>query len=227
MFEIALAGENSIIIYFNDAVSPQLSKKIAACLHALEQKLSHVLIDKVPSYQSLMLSYRADLIQHAAFCQQVVDVLNNEVADLTTFNAETITIPVYYAEETGLDLSRLLTEKSMSLSQLIALHSQQDYFVYAIGFSPAFAFLGHVDAALQTPRLTTPRIKIPAGSVGIADNQTAVYPIDSAGGWNIIGRTPLDLSLNNADSLQRFQVGQLVRFEPITRQQYVDLGGQL
>jgi KipI family sensor histidine kinase inhibitor len=99
--------------------------------------------------------------------------------------------------------------------------------IYAIGFSPAFAFLGEVDGRIQLPRLATPRIKIPAGSVGIAESQTAIYPADSSGGWNIVGRTLLDLSLNNPDNVDKFRVGDKVKFYSITRDEYIANGGLL
>jgi KipI family sensor histidine kinase inhibitor len=138
-----------------------------------------------------------------------------------------IHIPVYYGFETGLDLERLLAEKNISLDEFIQLHSSNEYLVHAIGFSPVFAFLGEVDIRIQAPRLATPRIKIPAGSVGIADSQTAVYPSDSSGGWNIIGRTLLDLSLDKPENLEKFKTGDRVKFYSITRNEYLKFGGEL
>jgi Allophanate hydrolase subunit 1 len=90
-----------------------------------------------------------------------------------------------------------------------------------------FAFLGEVDERIQLPRLNTPRIKIPAGSVGIAESQTAIYPSDSSGGWNIVGRTPIDLSLNNLENIDKFNVGNQVKFDPISRDEYLSSGGKL
>lgn len=226
MFTIKLASENAIIIYFDDDVTPLLSKKIASIMAELDSKLGHLLIDNVPSYSSLLLTYRIDLIAYHDFCEKVTAILNGQQGEMVLAD-ELVIIPVYYSQQTGLDLSRLLNEKQLDLASLIALHTQPTYSVYGIGFSPAFAFLGHVEPILETPRLKTPRLNIPAGSVGIADNQTAVYPIESAGGWNIIGRTPLDLSLNNPDSLTRFSVGKRVKFEAISKQDYIDMGGQL
>lgn len=227
MFNIKPAAENAIIVYFEEPVSPKLSQKIISITEAIHQRLGSFVLDVVPAYQSILISYRFDLIALKPFAKRVSDVIHNHVHLTDLDISDTVTIPVYYSEETGFDLSRLLAEKKLGLERFIELHSQQYYFVYAIGFSPAFAFLGHVEPEIQCKRLATPRLQIPAGSVGIADNQTAVYPVESAGGWNIVGRTPLDLSLDNPESLDRFKVGKRVKFEPINKQQFLDLGGVL
>lgn len=226
MFKIKLASENAIIIYFNETISPALTQRIASYTEAIKKELKELIVDIVPSYNSLLITYRLELIQHNEFCEKVNTILSNTNLDAKTSSTETIAIPVYYNIEVGLDLERLLHEKKLDLETFVILHSEQAYFVYAIGFSPAFAFLGEVDERIQAPRLATPRIKIPAGSVGIANQQTAVYPIESSGGWNIVGRTPIDLSLNNPDNINRFKVGQQVKFKPIDKGTYLSMGGK-
>jgi KipI family sensor histidine kinase inhibitor len=226
MCSIKLAAENAIIVYFDEAVTPQLSQKIASICRALEVQFSEFILDVIPSYNSLFISYRLDLIGHQQFVE-CVSQLVNQPHFAATLEQDLVIIPVYYSSETGLDLDLLLSEKQLTLSAFIELHSKPEYSVFAIGFSPAFAFLGHVDPIIQTPRLRTPRLEVPAGSVGIADNQTAVYPINSAGGWNIVGRTPLDLSVHNPAAIDLFSVGKRIKFEPIDRQQFLELGGVL
>ena len=226
MFDIKLAGENTIIIYFGDEVAPELAEKIAFYTEFLQHSLSDFIIDMVPSYTSLLISYRLDLLSHQDFCNQVSTTLAKAIYVKQEQSSDVVEIPVYYDPEVGLDLDRILLETELSLQEFIHIHSQRTYLIYAIGFSPAFAFLAEVDQRIQMPRLKIPRIKIPAGSVGIADKQTAVYPIDSSGGWNIVGRTPIDLSLNDYENLQRFMVGHRVKFRAIDRQEYIVLGGQ-
>lgn len=226
MSNIKLAAENAIIVYFDEEVTPQLSQKVASICRALEAQISGLILDLIPSYNSLFISYRLDLIDYQHFVECVSHILNQPL-DTATLEQDLLTIPVYYSPETGLDLERLISDKQLTLSEFIELHSKPEYSVFAIGFSPAFAFLGHVDPLIQTPRLSTPRLEVPAGSVGIADNQTAVYPINSAGGWNIVGRTPLDLSVHNPAAVNLFSVGQRIKFEPIDRQQFIKLGGVL
>lgn len=226
MYEIKVAAENAVIIYFGNEIKPDLIHKIAFYRDAIRQSLADVIIDIVPSYTTLMISYRIEHISYVEFCQQLSQLLAIEFQAGNTTTSR-VDIPVYYDVEVGLDLADVLLKTQLSLDEFIACHSTPAYLTYAIGFSPAFAFLGTVDQQIQLPRLTTPRISIPAGSVGIAHNQTAVYPVNSAGGWNIIGRTPLNLSLHDEANLHRFELGCRVKFTPITRQQFIELGGVL
>lgn len=227
MYKIIAAGENSILIYFAEHIDPTLPAKIRNFANQLKIELNSVITNSVPAYTSLQVCFDLNKIDFQDFCTTVENLLNQPPVNSVTFEPQTIHIPVYYATEVGLDLARLLAEKNLDLNAFIALHSAQEYLIYAIGFSPAFAFLGEVDERIQAPRLVTPRIRIPAGSVGIANNQTAVYPVDSSGGWNIVGRTALDLSLSNAQNVEKFQVGNKVKFDPISRDDYVSAGGVL
>lgn len=227
MHKIILAGESSLLIYFGDKIDATLPKNIANFANALKNEFSDVIIDLTPSYTSLLVSYDLSKTNHTKFSSELQVLLDNFNFVESYQESELIHIPVYYGFEVGFDLERLLAEKELSIDEFVELHSSEEYLVYAIGFSPVFAFLGQVDARIQAPRLVTPRIKIPAGSVGIADSQTAVYPTNSSGGWNIIGKTLLDLSLNNPDNLDKFKTGDRVKFYPITRDEFLKNGGQL
>ena len=227
MPKIILAGEGSILINFGDKIDSALPKNIANFANAIKTTLSELIIDLTPSYTSLLVSYDLNKTSYTEFSAEVQNLLENFEFSNDYQNSNLVHIPVYYGLETGLDLERLLAEKNLTISEFVDIHSSQEYLVYAIGFAPNFAFLGEVDTRIQAPRLSTPRIKIPKGSVGIADSQTAVYPSESSGGWNIIGRTLLDLSLNDPQNLDKFQVGDKVKFYPITRDEYITHGGQL
>jgi KipI family sensor histidine kinase inhibitor len=227
MHKIILAGEHSLLIYFGHKIDPSLPKNIANFAQQLITKFPNLIIDLTPSYTSLLVSYNLNLSTHQQCASQLEQCLNTfeYKSDYTT--SALLSMPVYYSFETGLDLERLLTEKQLDLNTFIDIHSSVEYLVYAIGFSPVFAFLGEVDSRIRTPRLATPRIKIPAGSVGIAQSQTAIYPTDSSGGWNIIGRTPIDLSLNNPSNIDKFKTGDRVKFHPISKDEYIKRGGKL
>ena len=224
MHKIILAGESSILIYFGNKIDNSLPKNIAIFANELNTQFSDLIIDSIPSYTSLLVNYDLSKISYLEFSAEVQNLLENFKFSDSVQTSDLIHIPVNYGFETGLDLEKLLAEKDLSLDEFIDIHSSQEYLVHAIGFSPAFAFLGQVDELIQAPRLATPRIKIPAGSVGIANSQTAVYPSESSGGWNIIGRTPLDLSLNNPESLNKFKVGDRVKFYPITHDEFSRYG---
>jgi len=227
MFEIKIAGENSIIFYFGNEVSSSLTDEIAFYTQLIKQNLNAILIDVVPSYTSLLLTYRLDSIDYEGFSQLVSELINKSDFISQDKQRKTVEIPVFYDESVGFELAELLKETCLSLNEFINLHSGQQYQVHAIGFSPGFAFLGQLDKRIARPRLANPRLSIPAGSVGIADRQTAVYPMASAGGWNIIGRTPLDLTLKDDSCLDLFTIGDTVRFKSISKQSYLEQGGQL
>lgn len=231
MIDIKTAGENALIIYFGqDRQQPhqaeQLLDEITFYTDLLKQELATLLIDVIPSYTSIMLTYRLALIDESSMKQQIQDIIKNNTWVVALQHNNTVDIPVFYDQDVAPDLLTYLTQKQLSLDTLITLHTAKSYRVYAVGFSPVFAYLGHVDPKLTASRLTTPRQYVPAGSVGIADSQTAIYPVDSAGGWQIIGRTPVDLSLANPDNINRFQVGDHVRFRAIDMAEYIALGGQ-
>jgi len=227
VLDIKVAGENAIIIYLGNQIAEKVVEDITFFTALLKQELGNVIIDIVPSYTSIMLSYRLDKIDHKSLCEQITMLIENNTLMIKMNQDVLLEIPVLYDADVGLDLADYLHEKSLNLDTLIKLHTERDYLVYGVGFSPAFAYLGTVELRLETARLETPRVKIPAGSVGIADNQTAVYPISSSGGWKIIGRTPLDLSLANPDNINLFKVGGKVRFRPIQLDEFLALGGEI
>ena len=227
MFDIKIAGENSIILYFGDDISSTLTDEIAFYTELIQHNLNTLLIDVVPSYTSLLLTYRLDSIEYEHFKQLVSELISKSGFISQGKQRKTVEIPVFYDESVGFDLAELLKECDLSLNEFIDLHSGQLYHVHAIGFSPGFAFLGQVDKRIVRPRLAKPRLSIPAGSVGIADRQTAVYPMASAGGWNIVGRSPLDLTLKDENSLKRFTIGDIVRFKAISKESYLEQGGKL
>ena len=121
-----------------------------------------------------------------------------------------IQLPTYYSLKSGPDLNRISQFTGLSFNEIITIHSQNQYQVCAIGFAPGFAFLASVDESIATPRHSQPRTKVPAGSIGIANKQTAVYPNDSSGGWNIIGNCPLPLYDPNNTTITPFEVGDIV-----------------
>src|SRR5690606_25015219 len=138
-----------------------------------------------------------------------------------------IELPVHYSTESGPDLARVAALNHCDITDVIDRHSQWDYLVYAIGFAPGFAYLGEVDDAIATPRHRTPRLRVPRGAVAIADRQTAVYPAPSPGGWNLIGLCPTPLFRPDANPAVPIAVGDLVRFRPISRGEFLALGGEL
>ncbi|GAL06566.1 allophanate hydrolase 2 subunit 1 [Photobacterium aphoticum] len=145
----------------------------------------------------------------------------------TEASGSLIALPVYYGRDVGPDLQAVAEHAGLSVEEVIAIHSGQTYTVCAIGFAPGFAFLASVDARIAMPRQVTPRQQVPAGSVGIANQQTAVYPNASPGGWQIIGNCPVGLFSPDATPMTPFSVGDTVQFTPIDREAFLQQGGEL
>lgn len=129
-------------------------------------------------------------------------------------------IPVLYGDEWGPDLDEVATFAGLQVAEVIALHASRPYRVYMLGFSPGFPYLGLLPAQLAIPRRSTPRTTVPAGSVGLADRQTGIYPIATPGGWQLIGRTPIPLYRKTSLTPFLLKPGDLVRFTPIERDEF-------
>lgn len=227
MIEIQPVSENSLRIRFSHHISLDLPPKIQYLCQQLEAELKSKLIDLVPAYTTLLVIYDTDQLNFLDCKNQIEPLLLDW--QKTDFNQATQLhqIPVCYDSQLGFDLETLAEQKQQTTEQIIELHCQPTYSVCAIGFSPAFAYLAEVLPDLAAPRHSKPRLKIPAGSVGIADSQTAIYPVESAAGWQILGQTPLDLSLKHPQNLTRFQVGDQVQFDPINSKTFDQLKGGL
>tara|TARA_R110002167_G_scaffold14301_4_gene58239 strand:+ start:864 stop:1592 length:729 start_codon:yes stop_codon:yes gene_type:complete len=228
--QISIAGENALIIYFSDpnssAVSAEVSASVQHAVSLIRRDLHPLIIDLVPSYASLLVIYDLHKTDHHHIRNQLRQTLTG-LNRAQSHEGRIVTLPVYYSLESGPDLEALAARAQLSVEQVIELHQQQEYRVYAIGFAPGFAYLGEVDPRIAAPRLATPRLKVPRGAVAIADRQTAVYPAVSPGGWNLIGLCPTLMFDPKADPCMPVQVGDRVKFEAISRDRYIELGGDL
>lgn len=221
-------NETDIILYFAGDISPDLIAFIQQAKEALAQAFGEELIDSVASYQSLLLCF-SPLCQTAPNrrLQKAQDIIKALSPASQNQSSKTLELPVYYGPEAGADFNDVCQKLNLKSDELIRTHSSKDYDVYALGFSPGFAFMGLLDESLHLPRLDEPRKTIPKGSVAIAKNQTTVYPSTSPGGWRLIGRCPLALFDANKTPASLLAVGNKVRFVPISRTQFIKLGGQL
>jgi len=223
---IEIAGENALIIYFGEQTDPATSAKVQQAVTILEKELAEQLIDMVPSYASLLVIYDMLKCDHLEVRSKLRKLLG-QLEESSAISGKIVTLPAYYSTESGPDLEALATLAQLSIEEVIKIHSDMEYRVYAIGFAPGFAYLGEVDPRIAAPRLSTPRQKVPKGAVAIADQQTAVYPAVSPGGWNLIGLCPTPMFDPKAEPTMPVQVGDRVKFEPINREQFIALGGQL
>ncbi len=223
---ITVAGENALIIYFADATSPEVSARVQAAVTKIGQAMPELLIDMVPSYASLLVIYDMFRSDHFEVMARIRRALS-DLDEVTAQEGKVVSLPVYYSQESGPDLESLARRAELTTDEVIRIHQQGEYRVYAIGFAPGFAYLGEVDPRIAAPRLAEPRLKVPRGAVAIADRQTAVYPAASPGGWNLIGLCPQRMFDPEASPSMPVAVGDRVRFEPISRADFLAMGGEL
>lgn len=220
-------SEDTILITLAPAIDDTLPARIASLVDNIWRAGFHWLVDMVPSYTTLMVVYdpvAVDFRQVSAELRPLVHRLSTE-AHQAELKSRLVELPVYYSVETGPDLQWLAAESGLDCEEVIRRHSSVEYRVHALGFAPGFAFMGQVDPTIAAPRKTTPRKQVPAGSVGIANRQTAVYPQVSPGGWQLIGRCPTRLF--DPTNLSLLKVGDRVRFAPISREAFLAAGGEL
>lgn len=182
------------------------------------------LIDLVPSYTTLMVHYDLLALTPAQARELIGEALNNLSPDARSAG-QCHVLPVWYDASVGPELGLLSSRSGLTVEQVIRRHSEREYQVFALGFAPGFAFMGLVDEELAAPRLATPRKRVAAGSVGIAERQTAAYPVVSPGGWNLIGRTPTKLFDRERDGYSLMQPGDTVRFAAVDHAEFIALGG--
>ena len=224
--KIEIAGQNAFIVYFAEQTSAAVSAQIQAAVIRIGSNMQDDIIDLVPSYASLLVIFDIDRVDHFEVRQK----LRLALTDLDGVDAaagQLVTLPVYYSLESGPDLEIIAERGNISVDEVINIHQQQEYRVYAIGFAPGFAYLGEVDERIAAPRLATPRQKVPRGAVAIADRQTAVYPAVSPGGWNLIGLCPTRMFNPAADPSMPVKTGDRIRFTAISRDEYLAQGGEL
>lgn len=223
-----IAGDCAVIVTIADHADEAVIAKIQSLMDLFELALGPLLLDITPSYTTLLIEFDALQTDH----DQVIERLKTAAGNLSPYHSKHLTgklvrLPVYYAEETGPDLQRIADHHGISTEEVISVHCQNIYRVYAIGFAPGFAYLGHVHQRIAMPRLDAPRPTIARGSVAIADQQTSIYPASSPGGWNIIGRCPSLLFNPDLQPPMPYQVGDQVQFMPISREEFLVLGGEL
>ena len=195
-----------------------------AATQRLRSGFGAALVDLVPSYTTLMVLYDLTALNPVQ-ARELIDQALTDLQAQAQGSGQCHVLPVWYDLSVGPELSLLSQRSGLAVSEVVRRHSAHQYQVFALGFAPGFAFMGLVDEILAAPRLNTPRKRVAAGSVGIAERQTAAYPVVSPGGWNLIGRTPAKLFDRERDGYSLMQPGDTVRFEPVERAEFINLGG--
>jgi KipI family sensor histidine kinase inhibitor len=222
---IHVAGENALIVYVAETVSDETSVRIQQMSQVLAQHMGDALIDLVPSYASILVVFDPSKTDHLHVRGLIRHAANQEQTEQPLQAENIVRLPVYYGPQTSPDLSSIAQHAGLSVEQVIEIHQQTIYRVYAIGFAPGFAYLGETDERIAMARLATPRKKVPKGAVAIADRQTAVYPSVSPGGWNLIGCCPTPMFNPNASPTMPVKAGDAVQFYAIDQDTFLALGG--
>jgi inhibitor of KinA len=211
-------GDRSLLVELGDEISPSVNQRVQELFTAQDLHPVDGVRELVPSYRSLLVVYDPLNISLADLKRTIRDTYQN--LDQTELpEPRTIDIPIVYGGEQGPDLDSVAQYHHITPQAVIDYHTRPTYRVYMIGFTPGYPYLGEVPDAITTPRRKTPRILVPKGSVGIAKQQTGIYSVDSPGGWQIIGWTPVNLFDPQARPPSVLMMGDRVRFQAISAQE--------
>jgi len=224
-FRIVTAGDSAVIVEFEDRIDAAVNGRVVALARSIQTARLDGVLDVVPTFRSVAVYFDPLRTDFNALSHR----LRHEAAEaraLTATPSAPIRIPVWYGGAFGPDLGEVARFAGQTEADVIALHSAPVYRVFMLGFVPGFAYMGTVDPTIAAPRRSTPRVKVPAGSVAVAGGQTGVYPAESPGGWQIVGRTPLrPFDLSRAEPFL-LKAGDHVQFHPILGDQFDIAGSQ-
>ena len=217
-------GETGLVIDFGSIIDPVINSRVHALAKKINEQHFPFVEAVVPTYRSILVIFdplsisREELIQKA-------ETLRSEVEEKCVQAApgKIVLIPTLYGGEAGPDLEFVATHNHITSNEVIRIHTSAAYQIYMIGFTPGFPYLGGMSEKIAAPRLQKPRLQIPAGSVGIAGNQTGLYPVESPGGWQLIGRTPLKVFNPHSHSPFLYAAGDFLQFHAISASEYVQI----
>lgn len=220
MLKIFPLGESALTIEFSNEISPETNDKIISLANYFDENKFAGFVETVPAYASLTIFYdvwtvRTKFRQFPTAFEAVKSFVENALqnrAEIKKSAARTVEIPVHFDAKSAPDLKLVSETNNLSPEDTIEIFTKRVYRVYMLGFLPGFAYMGEIDARIAAPRKIAPRTKVPAGSVGIAGRQTGIYPLASPGGWQIIGRTDVEMFTPNSENPTFLHAGDLVKF---------------
>lgn len=224
-------GDNAVIIELGEDINIETQQKVKMITSILDNNPPEWMIEYIPAFTTVTVFYdpvktsnllNYKILPYDYVCGQLQQLLAKLKAD-KKIKPRVVEIPVCYGGEFGPDLEYVAAFNGLTTEEVIDIHSSSDYLVYMIGFAPGFPYIGGMSEKIATPRRETPRLKIPSGSVGIAGKQTGVYPIETPGGWQLIGRTPLKLFRPNKELPSLLMAGDKIQFVPISYNEYKEM----
>ena len=215
-----LSGDSAVTVEFGNEISEHINAQIRAFSIALTESKLPGIVELVPTYRSLMVHYDPEVIPYGVLVKKLKGLLN-QLDHIRIPPSDVLEIPVLYGgEEMGPDLGFVAEHNHKTPDEVIRIHTSTEYLIYMLGFTPGFTYLGGMSEEIAAPRLAQPRVRIPAGSVGIAGSQTGVYPIDSPGGWQLIGRTPVRMYDPDRAVPILPKAGQYIKFYAIDQAEF-------
>jgi inhibitor of KinA len=216
---LRMVGDRGLLVEYGDEIAPDVNLRVRGAAAALSKARLAGVVEIIPAYRSLLVVYdplTADIGKIREFQLEA----DRRIEDVQVPAPKLVEIPVVYGGDYGPDIEYVAQLNGLTIDDVVRLHSSAVYQIYMIGFTPGFPFLGGLPEELNTPRMETPRTIVPAGSVGIANNQTGIYPVESPGGWRIVGRTPLKLFDPTKKDPCFYKPGDSIKFTPITEEAY-------
>jgi KipI family sensor histidine kinase inhibitor len=215
-------GDRAIFVEFGDSIDPEVNRRVSNLKLSLEKAGVPGIVESVPTYRSLLIYFNPLQIPASKLRETVCSLLQSTVENELP-RRRLVEIPTSYGGEFGPDLELVAGHNNLSPAEVIRIHSDARYLIYMLGFMPGFPYLGGMSPKIAIPRKTTPRMKLAAGSVGIAGNQTGIYPAESPGGWQIIGRTPLELFHSTREPPSILRAGDYLTFVSITPEEFTTI----
>lgn len=219
-------GDTGLRVEFGQDISPEVNHTIRSFGVLLENHPIDGVNEWISTYTALTLTYDPYVISYRDLCCEV-EKIAEKMTDAELPPARVIHVPTCYGGEKGPDLSSVAEYNGLNTDEVIESHSGSEYLIYMMGFTPGFPYLGGMPESIATPRLSTPRSEVPAGSVGIAGSQTGVYSISTPGGWQLIGRTPLILYDPYKDPPILLRAGDYVTFDPVSEKEYEKIAAKV
>jgi KipI family sensor histidine kinase inhibitor len=221
------AGDSALVVELGNSISPHVNRMVHNLARAVERESINGVLDLTPSYRSLLVYYNPLTIATYELKKKLHSLYSSLLEGTVAGKARVVHVPTLYGGQMGPDLEVVAKHNSLSTEEVIKIHSGTDYLVYMLGFSPGYPYLGGMSERIATPRLKTPRTAVPAGSVALAEKQTGVYPSETPGGWQILGRTPLKFFDAAREQPSLVEPGDYIRFVAIDADEYARIKKQV